>query len=178
VQLTDPEFVSLVVKTLEATGLKPELLDLELTETTLVEHGGRSTESMEHLRSLGVRLSIDDFGTGYSSLGYLRDLPVHRLKIDRVFVRDIAEKHAARALLESMIEMGRTLNLQVLAEGVETPEQLEILRGAGCDEIQGFLISRAVPASEAQRLLVQRNLLPELDLKIPTDPGKSLIVAA
>lgn len=178
VQLASPDFVPLVEKILKNTGLPPELLDLELTETMLVERGGRSAEAAVRLRKLGVRLSIDDFGTGYSSLSYLRDLPVQRLKIDRSFVRDITTSHGARALIESMIEMGRTLNLQVLAEGVETMEQFLILRDAGCDEIQGFLISKAVPADQAQLLLVQRHLL---TLEAPgsdTEVTPKLIVAA
>jgi len=163
VQLAHPEFVPMVMRTLLETGLPPELLDLELTETMLVERGGGSGDSLRRLRSLGVRLSIDDFGTGYSSLSYLRDLPVHRLKIDRAFVREIVTSEEARALLLGMIEMGRTLHLRVLAEGVETVEQMEILRNAGCDEIQGFLISKAVPAEAARRLLEQARLLPRVE---------------
>ncbi len=160
-QLAQASFVPMVERTLRETGLPPELLDLELTETMLVEREGRAGDSLERLRSLGVRLSIDDFGTGYSSLSYLRDLPVHRLKIDRAFVQEIATSVEARALLEGMIDMGRTLHLRVLAEGVETVEQMDILRNAGCDEIQGYLISQAVPAAAARELLGLPNLLPE-----------------
>jgi diguanylate cyclase (GGDEF)-like protein len=159
VQLTSPDFVALVTETLANSRLRHEFLDIELTESVLVEHAGRASEVMQQLRSLGVRLSIDDFGTGYSSLSYLRDLPVHRLKIDRSFVRDIVHSEGGRALIESMIEMGRTLKLKVLAEGVETAEQFEILRAAGCDEIQGFITSKAIPAAQAQTMVEHRKLL-------------------
>jgi diguanylate cyclase (GGDEF)-like protein len=178
VQLTSPDFVKLVTDTLARSGLRPELLDLELTESVLVEHGGRSAEAMLQLRALGVHLSIDDFGTGYSSLSYLRDLPVQRLKIDRSFVRDIVQSEAGRALIESMIEMGRTLKLKVLAEGVETAEQFEILRAAGCDEIQGFITSKAIPAAQAQTMVDHRKLLSSGQREAVKVPADKEVVAA
>jgi diguanylate cyclase (GGDEF)-like protein len=178
VQLTSPDFVKLVTNTLASSGLRPELLDLELTESVLVEHGGRSAEAMQQLRALGVHLSIDDFGTGYSSLSYLRDLPVQRLKIDRSFVRDIVQSEAGRALIESMIEMGRTLKLRVLAEGVETAEQFEILRAAGCDEIQGFITSKAIPAAQAQTMVDHRKLLSSGQREAVKSPAGKEVVAA
>jgi EAL domain-containing protein (putative c-di-GMP-specific phosphodiesterase class I) len=178
VQLTSPDFVALVNRTLKESGLRPELLDIELTESVLVEHGGRSSEAMQQLRALGVHLSIDDFGTGYSSLSYLRDLPVQRLKIDRSFVRDIVQSEAGRALIESMIEMGRTLKLRVLAEGVETAEQFEILRAAGCDEIQGFITSKAIPAAQAQTMVDHRKLLSSGQREAVKSPTSKEVVAA
>lgn len=149
VQFAHKDFVTTVLLALKESGLPPRLLDLELTESLLVSNHGQTQESLTLLRKFGIGLSIDDFGTGYSSLSYLRDLPIHRLKIDRAFVRDIATSKDARSLIESMIEMAHTLNLQVVAEGVEDREQLAVLSHAGCDEIQGFLISKAISAKDA-----------------------------
>lgn len=152
-QLAHPEFVSTVLRVLKETGLPAELLDLELTESAMIQNDGPTRKGLELLRKFGVRLSIDDFGTGYSSLSYLRDLPVQTLKIDRSFVRDIATSSEARTLVESMIDMAHTLNLRVVAEGVEDEVQFDLLTKAGCDQIQGFHISRAVSSDEAVLLL-------------------------
>jgi diguanylate cyclase (GGDEF)-like protein len=152
-QLSQETFVSVVLATLKETGLPAEVLDLELTEGTMIENHGQSHQSLELLSKFGVRLSIDDFGTGYSSLSYLRQLPVHTLKIDRAFVTDIEHSTEARTLVEGMIDMARSLKLRVVAEGVENRHQMEILIAAGCDQIQGFHISKAVPAGLAGRLM-------------------------
>ena len=152
-QLAHEQFVTSVLATLKETGLPPELLDLELTESVLIENYGQTQQTLDLLRRFGVQLSIDDFGTGYSSLSYLRELPVHTLKIDRAFVTDIEHSSQARSLIQGMVEMGHSLQLQVLAEGVETREQMEILTAAGCDQIQGFHISKAIPADAAERLM-------------------------
>ena len=153
IQLADAGFVEMVLAILKESGLPPELLDLELTESTLIQNHAEVRERLHLLRSFGVRLSIDDFGTGYSSLSYLRDLPVHTLKIDRAFVRDITCSAEARVLIEGMIEMAHSLRLKVVAEGVEDHAQMTLLARAGCDEIQGFHISRAVPAGDAESLM-------------------------
>lgn len=153
IQLAHKDFVPNVLQALKDTGLPPELLDLELTESALIQNHGESQKALDLLRKFGVRLSIDDFGTGYSSLSYVRDLPVHTLKIDRSFVKDIANSNEARLLVEGMIDMAHTLNLRVVAEGVEDRAQFDLLGLAGCDEIQGFLISKAVSSSEALKLL-------------------------
>jgi len=153
IQLAHHDFVSHVLQVLKETGLPPELLDLELTETALIQNHGESQKSLDLLRKFGVRLSIDDFGTGYSSLSYVRDLPVHTLKIDRSFVKDIVGSSEARLLVEGMIDMAHSLNLRVVAEGVEDTAQLDLLDRAGCDEIQGFLISKAVNSDDALKLL-------------------------
>jgi diguanylate cyclase (GGDEF)-like protein len=152
-QLLHKGFVNTVLATLKETGLPPELLDLELTESTLIQNHDQSYEVLDLLRKFGVRLSIDDFGTGYSSLSYLRDLPVHTLKIDRAFVKDIEDSIEARRLIEGMIEMAHSLHLRVVAEGVETRKQMDLLTDAGCDEIQGFHISKAVPVDDANRII-------------------------
>ena len=159
VQLAHLDFVTVVCATLRETGLPPELLDLELTESVLIQDHENTVATLGLLRKLGVRLSIDDFGTGYSSLSYLRNLPVHRLKIDRSFVTDIESSHEARMLIQGMIEMARSLHLSVVAEGVENAGQMAILAEAGCDEIQGFYISKAMPDDAATSLLSNSRLL-------------------
>lgn len=152
-QLVQKDFVPLVFRTLKETGLPPELLDLELTETTLIENHGETMDALQLLHKYGIHLSIDDFGTGYSSFSYLRDMPVHILKIDRSFITGITGSVEARALVVGMIEMAHSLRLRVVAEGVEDEDQMEILRQAECDEIQGWLISKAVPALETRRFM-------------------------
>jgi diguanylate cyclase (GGDEF)-like protein/PAS domain S-box-containing protein len=137
-----PEFAGNVLRILEETGLRGDLLDLEVTETTLMRDMDASITKMSFLRARGIRISIDDFGTGYSSLGYLPKLPVDTLKIDRSFVIDLGVDSTARSLLEGMISLAHSIGKQVVVEGVETKEQLEILRSIGCDEIQGFLLGR------------------------------------
>jgi diguanylate cyclase (GGDEF)-like protein len=153
IQLTSDDFVSTVLRALKDSGLPAHLLDLELTESTLIQNHGETLKVLELLDKFGVRLSIDDFGTGYSSLSYLKDLPVHTLKIDRAFIKDIVQSMESRLLIEGMINMAHTLKLRVVAEGVETRDQLDVLVLAGCDEIQGFHISHAVSSEEADELI-------------------------
>lgn len=159
VQLADADFVTMVCATLRETDLPPELLDLELTESILIKDHQNTLLTLGLLRNLGVQLSIDDFGTGYSSLSYLRNLPVNRLKIDRCFVADIESSTDARVLIEGMIDMARSLHLRVVAEGVETAGQMAILADAGCDEIQGYYISKAIRPDAATRLVVNSQTL-------------------
>jgi len=148
------EFADDVLRVLEETGLPENLLDLEVTETTLMRDMDESISKMSLLRARGIRISIDDFGTGYSSLGYLPRLPVDTLKIDRSFVADLGGNSTARSLIEGMISLAHSIGKQVVVEGVETEEQLEILRRIGCDEIQGFLLGRpaALPTWKLPRL--------------------------
>jgi EAL domain-containing protein (putative c-di-GMP-specific phosphodiesterase class I) len=129
---------------LKASGLPPEALELEITESTLVE-AQSSLGTMLELKALGVRLAIDDFGTGYSSLSYLKRFPVDRLKIDRSFVRDIAQDRDDAVIAETIVTLAHSLGLRVVAEGVEEAEQLDFLRLRGCDEMQGFLLGRPQP---------------------------------
>jgi EAL domain-containing protein (putative c-di-GMP-specific phosphodiesterase class I) len=137
-----PEFAGNVLRVLDETGLPGSLLDLEVTETTLMRDRDESITKMSLLRARGIRISIDDFGTGYSSLGYLPRLPVDTLKIDRSFVTDLGVNSTAQSLVAGMISLAHSIGKQVVVEGVETNEQLEILRSIGCDEIQGFLLGR------------------------------------
>lgn len=149
VQFRQEGFCSMVRNVLRSTGLDPRYLELELTESLLVSSEERVFEVMDQLRAMGVSLAIDDFGTGYSSLNYLRRFPVRKLKIDRSFVRDVAVDRDDEAIVAAIINMARALSLRVTAEGVETEEQLIRLRRLACDEVQGFLLGRPMPASEA-----------------------------
>ena len=153
-QLLQKGLVAMVAATLRDAGLAPGRLDLELTESLLARDTDAAIGVLRALRSLGVRLSIDDFGTGYSSLGYLKRLPISRLKIDQSFVRDIDSDPANAAIARSMITLGHSLNLEVLAEGVETQGERHWLRAAGCKLGQGYLFSRPVDASAVPGLLI------------------------
>lgn len=143
-EFAGPEFAGNVLRVLEETGLAGELLDLEVTETTLMRDMDESIRKMSLLRARGIRISIDDFGTGYSSLSYLPRLPVDTLKIDRSFVIDVATQATARSLIEGMISLAHSIGKLVIVEGVETPEQMEVLKKIGCDEIQGFLLGQPI----------------------------------
>ncbi|HET7272893.1 MAG TPA: EAL domain-containing protein [Rubrobacter sp.] len=144
-----------VGRALEVSGLDPECLELEITETLLVEDSEAGLRSVELLKKAvsGLRISIDDFGTGYSSLYRLKTLPIDRLKIDRAFIGGVMTDPEDSAITATVISLAHELNLQVTAEGVETPEQLAFLRERGCDEAQGFYFSRPLPAHEFVRLL-------------------------
>lgn len=141
VQFRQEGFCSLVKRVLEETGLAPQYLELELTETVLLAHEDLTFQVLGELRSLGVSLALDDFGTGYSSLSYLKQFPVNKLKIDRAFICDIAENSSDATIAAAIVNMARCLNMRVTAEGVESEEQLSLLRRLGCNEVQGFYTS-------------------------------------
>ena len=147
------DLVETVRKTLDESGLRPDLLHLEVTEGLLLRDVPTAAATLTQLSKLGVRLSIDDFGTGFSSLGYLKRFPFNTLKIDRSFVHDMVSDPNDAALVEAIIAMARSLGLQVVGEGVETKEQLEFLAARECDVVQGFYFSPAVPFSEFLSLL-------------------------
>lgn len=155
-QLKQPDFVSMVRETLERYGLcgRPGMLELELTESLLMKDLDGTIHILSELQEMGVHLSIDDFGTGYSCLSYLKHLPVNSLKIDRSFIRHLPIDSADAAIVKSIIALGKGLGLKVIAEGVETVEQLACLQAMKCDEIQGYLISRPVPADQMTQLLL------------------------
>lgn len=153
-QLDHPEFPLLVERILERTGLPPQSLELELTESAIMRRPEDATVTLHRLRSLGVRIALDDFGTGHSSLAYLRRFPLDVLKIDRSFVHDLSASDGNAVLLRSIIDLAHALHLRVVAEGVETPEQRRILTEHGCDEIQGFLICSAVPVDQFTQGLI------------------------
>lgn len=148
-QLGCEGLVDSVRAVLEANRLAPDRLELEITESCLMADRGRAIATLETLRGMGVRLSIDDFGTGYSSMSYLQHLRVHRLKIDMSFVRDLETNPGNVSIVTAIVALGHSLDLEIVAEGVETPEQLDHLRRLGCDLVQGYLIGRPVPAPQA-----------------------------
>lgn len=149
-QFTQRGWADQVKGILQKTGLDPSMLELELTESMLMRNVEQAIATMNELCALGVRFAIDDFGTGYSSLSALRSFPVSRLKIDQAFVRDAAEDSSGRGIAEAIISLGHKLHLNVIAEGVETEEQLEFLRESDCDEAQGFLIAKPLPAADIE----------------------------
>jgi diguanylate cyclase (GGDEF)-like protein/PAS domain S-box-containing protein len=138
----------LVAKILAETGLDPRRLDLELTESLVMHDFDEVTEDLNNLLQLGVHLAIDDFGTGYSSLGYVKRFPVTRLKIDQSFIRDMALDKNDSAIVRAIITLGHSMNITVVAEGVETADQLARLRAEGCDEVQGYYFGRPMPSDE------------------------------
>ncbi|HYD81870.1 MAG TPA: EAL domain-containing protein, partial [Paucimonas sp.] len=152
-QVLQSDFALTVERALEDTGLPPHLLELEITESTLMEHAEDTLEALERLRSLGVRLTIDDFGTGYSSLAYLKRFPVDVIKIDRSFVRDVPHDADDAAIVKGIIALAHSLRLEVVAEGVESEAQLEFLRAQSCDMLQGYYLSMPVPADQFGRYL-------------------------
>jgi len=143
--------VQLVGDALRSSGLPPNLLELEVTESAVMQDVRQAAEKMASLRQMGVKLAIDDFGTGYSNLNSLRNFPVSRLKIDKSFMRDIPVREGGFEITTAVIALGHKFNLRVLAEGVETQEQLEFLRQQGCDELQGYFISRPLDAENLER---------------------------
>ncbi len=145
-QFHENDLVACVVNALGASGLEPKYLELELTEGLIMRDVPRAIRIMKQLRSLGVSLAIDDFGTGYSNLNALKDFPVSRLKIDRSFIADLAGNESARAVTAAIISLGQKLKLDIVAEGVETLEQLEFLRENNCDSVQGYYFGRPVSA--------------------------------
>jgi len=152
-QLQEPEFVQTIADELKSSGVRPERLTLEITESGLMADLDQSTATLHRLRALGLRLAIDDFGTGYSSLSYLERLPVEVLKIDRSFTAAIGHGRDVPVLVRSIVKLGQTLHMEVLAEGIETAEQLNKLRAIDCRLGQGFYFSPALPAAEVIELL-------------------------
>jgi diguanylate cyclase (GGDEF)-like protein/PAS domain S-box-containing protein len=152
-QFADERLLDDIAAILEETGMAPQLLELEITEGMVINNPAHTARLLAAIKKMGVRLAIDDFGTGYSSLGQLKNFPIDTLKIDRSFIRDIAISPDDRAITQAIIAMGKTLRLAVVAEGVETQEQEVFLREHGCDEMQGFLFARPLPAPELAALL-------------------------
>ncbi len=149
-QFKDPGLIEMIRAILEATGVKPELIELEITESMLMENIDSSIDRMASLTQFGCRLSIDDFGTGYSSLNYLKRFPVDVLKVDRSFVSDLANSEDDAMIVKAIVTLAHNLNLEVVAEGVETREHLSYLSYLGCDFIQGYLVSKPVPVAQVE----------------------------
>jgi diguanylate cyclase (GGDEF)-like protein/PAS domain S-box-containing protein len=159
IQFRHPDLPNLVTQILEEIGLAPEYLELELTEGVAMYDPQAAIEMMNNLHELGIRVSIDDFGTGYSSLSYLKKFKVYKLKIDQSFVRDISTDPEDKAIVSAIISMSKSLGLQTIAEGVETIEQLTYLRAQGCDEVQGFYYSKAMPADQLEQYFREFKLM-------------------
>jgi diguanylate cyclase (GGDEF)-like protein/PAS domain S-box-containing protein len=153
VQLSRGRLAGVVRQALKETGIAPRQLELEITESCVMLDRERSFESLGQLKALGVRLSIDDFGTGYSSMAYLQQLEVDKLKVDMAFVRDMTSNAGNASIVKAVIALGHSLGLEIIAEGVETPEQAQALRQLQCDVMQGYLISKPLPASDMTRFL-------------------------
>jgi diguanylate cyclase (GGDEF)-like protein/PAS domain S-box-containing protein len=152
-ELESPGFFNRVVTTLDATGLSPRSLEIEVTETAVMSNIQRSIALLKDIRALGVDIAMDDFGTGYSSLSFLRTAPFDKLKIDRAFIRDSSASADGREILAAIVSLARTLGMSTTAEGVETVEQREIARALGCTELQGYLFSPPKPLGELKALL-------------------------
>jgi len=167
-QFTRPGFVEVVAQVLKETGLDSSFLELEITESVVMRDVKGSAQQMERLSTLGVGLSIDDFGTGYSSLSYLRTLPIDTLKIDQSFLQEVDSVPNTMPLLRAIVALAHSLQLCVVAEGVEYERQLEALREVGCDRVQGYLIGEPMPAEATSRLLSQAQGL--LLLPLPPQP--------
>jgi diguanylate cyclase (GGDEF)-like protein len=155
-QFREKNLLQVVRDALANAQLEPRFLELELTETAVMQDAEHSAAVLQSLSDLGVRISVDDFGTGYSSLSYLQRFPLNKVKIDRSFVREIAHKHGDSEIVRAIISLAHSLRLAVIAEGVETPEQLDFLDRIGCDQYQGYLCSPPVPAAQLVEL-VKRN---------------------
>jgi EAL domain-containing protein (putative c-di-GMP-specific phosphodiesterase class I) len=153
-EFRDGNFLENLFSILGDTGFDPRSLVVELTESVLMKHAEAAASILQAVRQVGIRVAIDDFGTGYSSLGYLRRFPLDALKIDQSFVRQISTVGEDTAIVTAVIGMAKSLKLKVIAEGVETLEELEFLRTLHCDAAQGYYFSRPVPAEQFAKLLV------------------------
>ncbi len=147
-QMRSPTLVSTVVSALASSGIAPERVCLEITESVLMQDSTANVETLHKLRSFGIHIALDDFGTGYSSLNYLRSFPFSRIKIDRCFVRDITHRDDCRAIVRSVVDLAGSLGMSIVAEGVEDEAQASLLREQGCQTLQGYLFSRAVPSDQ------------------------------
>jgi len=151
VQFRQRDLLDTIKHALETSGLSPAFLEVELTETVVMQNASQAIVTLEKLSEMGIQVSIDDFGTGYSSLSYLKRFPIDKLKIDRSFIRDISSDSNDAAIVRATIALAHSLRLRVIAEGVETEDQLQFLRAVGCDEYQGFYKSKPVPAADFAR---------------------------
>ena len=153
-QFQDSQLLPTLTRLIAERGVDAQWLEFELTETAVMRRSDQVQQTMAALGQLGVRFSLDDFGTGFSSFVHLNNLPITLLKIDKSFVGSMSVQPTSQRLVQAMINLGHNLHLQVVAEGVETPEQLALLRQFGCDQVQGYLISKPLPLSELARFLV------------------------
>jgi len=152
-QFKSDRLVETIISALASSGLSAKRLEVEITEGVLLQESEKTLQTLHRLRELGVRVSMDDFGTGYSSLSYLRSFPFDKIKIDRSFVKDLSSKPDGDAIIRAIAGLGKSLGMTTVAEGVETPEQMQRIRDEGCTDVQGFLISRPIPADDLLQFL-------------------------
>jgi len=162
-QLQQTGFVSFIKEVLDKTEMPPSCLEIEITESAIVKSMKTTVYILNKLRELGIKISLDDFGTGYSSLGYLKTLPVDKIKIDRSFVIDIGKNMKTEAIINAIIILAKTMSIDVIAEGVETNEQADFLIMNGCSDIQGFLYSKPIPEGQFTALLSDQKVIFEDD---------------
>jgi EAL domain-containing protein (putative c-di-GMP-specific phosphodiesterase class I) len=158
-QFADEHLYRDVCAVLTGTGMDPHCLELEITESMLMHDVEKARQVLAQFHALGIRLSVDDFGTGYSSLSNLKQFPIDTIKVDRSFIRDIIANREDKAIADAIIAVGKTLCMTVVAEGVETEAQADLLRARGCNELQGYYFSKAVTAQEIVALLGREELL-------------------
>jgi EAL domain-containing protein (putative c-di-GMP-specific phosphodiesterase class I) len=151
-QFATSGLAQVVTEALASSALEPARLEIEITESALLHNSAETLETLYQLRALGVRIAMDDFGTGYSSLSYLQSFPFDKIKIDRSFIKDVSDGVGSLNIVRAVAAMAKGLGMKTTAEGVETREQLEIVRNEGCTEMQGFLFSKPLAASELERL--------------------------
>jgi diguanylate cyclase (GGDEF)-like protein/PAS domain S-box-containing protein len=179
-QFQQPTFITDVAHILQETNLDPRWLELELTESSIMKDPEAAIEKLHELKMMGIKVAVDDFGTGYSSLNYLKRFPIDTLKIDKTFVSDVCKDPHDTAIVRAIINLGHALDLTVIAEGVETKEQLQYLSALECDVVQGFLFSKALPATVFEELLIeQRRVTSERDVSptVPLSAVESLATA-
>ena len=152
-QFNEEKLVESIAAVLEETRMDPACLELEITESMIMHNVGTTMQKLTALGNMGIRIAIDDFGTGHSSLAYLKRFPIDTLKIDRSFISDLTRNAEDKTITATIITMGKSLDLTVVAEGVETQEQLDFLRAHGCDEYQGYYAHKPMPADEFAQLL-------------------------
>ena len=151
IQFMDENFYENIEEVISETGLPPELLEIEITENVLITCYEKNIKIINKLREIGIKVSLDDFGTGYSSLSYLRVLPINNLKIDKSFMDDLFENHRSKEIIDGIVQLAHKINLKVIAEGVETKEQLEFLKSIDCDVIQGYYFSKPKISDDIER---------------------------
>jgi EAL domain-containing protein (putative c-di-GMP-specific phosphodiesterase class I) len=152
-QLKKDDFIEVLHSLVKETKCKSEWLELEITEGQIMRHPEEAIKTLQQIKEIGIELAVDDFGTGYSSLAYLKRLPIDKLKIDKAFIQGLPDDDEDAAIAKAVIALGKSLNLKVIAEGVETKEQRDFLVENGCKSIQGYFYSRPIPASEIELLL-------------------------
>ena len=154
VQFTQPNLVAMIANALKESGLSAKYLELEITEGTVMDSPQKAIDTMLQIRAMGIHLSLDDFGTGYSSLAYLKKFPLNTLKIDKAFVDDIETSEQGRNMVATIVTIAHNLGMQVVAEGVETNQQLSFLSGLRCEQLQGYLYSKPLPENDFQKYLL------------------------